>query len=368
VQSLAVNGYSADAVRDALHAKNGTRMVQYRYDLLDQNNSLKGPIDVKSCSLTMRTKAAISRTARMTVLMKDGIDWLSDRVRPWFRMRMPDGGWAEWPLGTFILATPSLVPSGDQRIASVDVYDFGQLLSDDHFSERYIAPAGSDPVAVARQILQSAGLWEVNLPDALVSLQSDIEFEPNTSKLTAINALLNVVNYVPLWFDEYGVATSSKATLPIDQDAQYTYRDDELSVIADVSVIEDGFGVPNSWRIVSSDPASGELVGIYRNTSLDSPYSITRRGRTISRQYNVSGIPNQAEIDRYARRVAYEETVANVTASFITAPMPHHQVGDVLCLEHKRLGLSGLWDETDWSMDLAAGGRMQHSVRKVVVL
>ncbi len=92
MEPLARNGYTADQVRAALHG--AARHMSYRYELLDDANRHKAWLpNVLEARVSYNALAEIKRTARF-VLREDpaaGIDWLRDRIRPWARLRMPDG-------------------------------------------------------------------------------------------------------------------------------------------------------------------------------------------------------------------------------------------------------------------------------------
>ena len=58
------------------------------------------------------------------------------------------------------------------------------------------------------------------------------EFEIGTTKLSAINKLLGEINYTQLVVDEYGYFVSSQYRSPSERVAEYTYKDDNMSILA----------------------------------------------------------------------------------------------------------------------------------------
>jgi len=89
MQPLARSGYTNSEVDAALHAAN--RTVDFRYDLLDSSNAYKSPLTtVIGASVANNNLAQIKRTARFTIRDDGAINYLSDRIKPYARLKMPD--------------------------------------------------------------------------------------------------------------------------------------------------------------------------------------------------------------------------------------------------------------------------------------
>lgn len=90
MQPLAKNGYTREEVLRALRAKDGTRELAFRYDLLDRNNAyLRALTNVTDGSVSQSYLSDIKRTARFTMIGDGGINFASDRIIPWVRLKMP---------------------------------------------------------------------------------------------------------------------------------------------------------------------------------------------------------------------------------------------------------------------------------------
>lgn len=144
MEPLARNGYTADQVRAALHG--AARHMSYRYELLDDANRHKAWLpNVLEARVSYNALAEIKRTARF-VLREDpaaGIDWLRDRIRPWARLRMPDGGYAEFPLGVFLLSSPVRRETDTGAVVrEVEAYDQLVVLRDHRVTSRYVVRPG----------------------------------------------------------------------------------------------------------------------------------------------------------------------------------------------------------------------------------
>ena len=116
--------------------------------------------------------------------------------------------WIEYPLGIFFIASPSrsLKTTGIDR--KIEAYDSSWILQEDKFMDRYLIKKGSNYVDEIVRLINDAGIWKVNIKANSGTLKNDKEFEIGTSKLLAINDLLEELNYTSLWVDELGFVTS----------------------------------------------------------------------------------------------------------------------------------------------------------------
>ncbi|MGG3737528.1 LamG-like jellyroll fold domain-containing protein [Aeribacillus pallidus] len=274
--------------------------------------------------------------------------------------------WIEFPLGIFLLSSPTRKDENNFVYREVEAYDGLLILRDDKFDTRYTVTAGTNYRQAVIDILASAGITKHNIEQTDKVLPVDMEFAPGTEKLEAINTLLRAINYTPLHVDVYGYFTSMTYRSPSIRAAEYTYKDDELSIIyAGMEEELDLFNVANRWVVVCSN-AEQSLMSTYTNSNPDSPTSTVNRGRTIVDYREVTDIADQQSLDAYVQRIAFEASQVYGKLTFETALNPLHDYADVLQIEYSPLGISGKYSETSWTMPLKAGARMKHEVRKVV--
>lgn len=362
-----MSGYSTDAVKKALHAAN--RIIAFRYDLLDKQNNFKSQLNnVLAGSVANNALAQIKRTARFNLRDDGSINFLSDRIKPWARLKMPDAGWAEWPLGVFILSTPPRKSDSAGVVTrEVDAYDLLQVLVDDKVSDRYVVSAGTNYITAGKTVLDGAGLTAQNLTATTKTLPADRDWAPGTTNLQIINDLLGAINYRSLWFDENGLAVAQPYVSPDVRASEYIYSDDDQSVMfPEVEQGLDLFGIPNKWVLVVSEPDRSVITSTYTNSNVLSPTGTVNRGRTIVDYRSSSEAVDQATLDAKVQRLAYEASQVYEQVTFETAIMPFHSDSDVLTLNFSKLGISDKYSETSWSYDLKAGSRMKHIIRKVV--
>ncbi|WP_342025719.1 hypothetical protein AADC60_24470 [Cytobacillus pseudoceanisediminis] len=367
MQSLARNDYSEKEVKDVLHSKRGPRKLRFRFDLLNKDNQyIRTLNNVLAGEVAMNSLAEIKRTARFSLKDDGSIDFLNDRIQPFVEVKMKND-FISFPLGIFLLSSPTRKDQTNGVFRDVEAYGGLIILRDDKLEQRLIVPAGSRYYEEIIKILQSAGITKYNIENTNAVLQRDIEFEPGREKLFAINELLRQINYTPIYDDENGIFTSSYYRSPAVRAADYTYKDDELSVTFQGMEEElDLFNVPNKWVVVCSNAEQEPLVSSYTNDNPDSPISTVNRGRTIVDFREVSDIADQASLDAYVQRIAFEASQVYGKITFETALMPMHDFSDVLEVVYSPLNITGKYAETAWSMPLSVGAKMKHEVRKVV--
>jgi len=368
MQSLAKSGYTEAQVITALHASN--RQIAFRYDLLTSANVFKKALTtVTAANVANNSLAEIKRTAQFTLRDDAEINYLSDRIKPWVRLKMLDGGWAEWPQGVFLLSTPPRKIDDTGMYREIEAYDLLQLLTDDKVEDRYTVISGTNYITAVGTVLTGAGIADQNLTPTALTLPADRDWAPGTTKLQIVNDLLAAINYYSLKFDENGQAITKPYVSPDARASEYTYKNDSTSVIfPGVEQNIDLFDVPNKWVLVKSEPDSVALVGTYTNTNPSSPTSTVSRGRTIVSYIDDVEAADQTTITALAARTAYEASQIYEHILFVTAIMPMHSNADCLTLGYTRLGITAKFVEAAWSMELKAGGKHSHEIRRVVTI
>lgn len=393
--NLARKGFTQEQVVAALHSPSLT--YDFRYELLDGFNRRKRDLsNVLSASIDHGALSEIKRTAKFTIAEDDAmdIDYLNDRIKPYMRVKIPKGrvlareyaffshiqtieieslstaqaeGWVEYPLGVFLLASPTRKDDGILVTREIEAYDGLIVLRDDKFITRHTIAEGTRHYDAIVAILASAGVSLYNIEQSDATLTRDIEFEPGTEKLRAINDLLDQLNYVQLHVDVDGYYTSYVYRTPAERAADYRYVDDSLSVtFAGAEEELDLYGVHNVFTMIRTNEEEPPLMSTFINAEPTSPTSTVSRGRIISDVREVEDIASQEALDAYVRRIAFEASQVYGRIRFSTQLMPMHGYSDVLQVEYSPLGIAGKYVELNWTMDLRVGGAMSHEVRQII--
>jgi hypothetical protein len=216
-------------------------------------------------------------------------------------------------------------------------------------------------------------LIEANLPRKITPSDKVIpvvrEWEAGTSVRQIIQDLLSAINYESLSFDEDGFAVVKPYVSPQSRGSEFTYQDDELSVMYPEVMQElDLFTVPNRWILTVSDPDREAIVVDFTNNDPASPTSTVRRGRTITAFIQEEDADSEATLIEKAARYAFESSQVYEAIEFDTGLMPFHSGNDVYSLIYDTLGINGQYSEVSWEMDLSAGSKMRHRARRVISL
>ena len=101
------------------------------------------------------------------------------------------------------------------------------------------------------------------------------------------------------------------------------------------------------------------------NDSMISALSTVRRGRRIlATPVELDNIASQTALQKYADNLAVKSMFATQKIKFYTAVNPAHGVGDVIALYNGEL--VGVYEETDWKIEIRPGALMEHQAKKVV--
>lgn len=362
--------YGDAAVIAALQGVTGARTVDFRYELFNRYNVKKADLVgvMAGATLSQDASADVKRTLTGLTIREgyDSIDYLSDRIKPYIRLQMPDGGWVEWPQGLYLLSSPTRSLAVDRSVVrTVDAYDQLVVLSSDAVGDRYSIPAGQQFTSAIGAIIANSGIGS-SITASTLALPVTWDYEAGTSKLTILNDLLSAMNYRSAWFDENGILICEPYVLPSLRPIGYTYAADAGSVITgQIDQSLDLFNVPNKWVLTVSDTDQGSFSSTFVNSDPASPTSTESRGRTILSFNPGQSAADQATLDALTRKTAYESSQVYETESFTTAIMPMHSNADVLGVTIADLGLNvAKVEELSWSMPLQVGATMSHTVRR----
>lgn len=391
---------AAGAELEALWAPQGVRAIKYRCDLI--RNGVKFKEIPADGSISWSLDDEIGRTGRMTIY--EEIDWLQDRLKPYMVLKVKDevkrkaltvgeinaltltvgeinamkikvgslgpdipAQWAEYPLGLLVPATPNKQMDDNGIVSwSVECYDGIIRLKQDCLTDLLYIPAGTNYISAVQSVLAGAGIENVIISDpTTLTLPIDREFDTGSTKLEVINTLLEEINYNKIRCDADGNFVLSRYREPSTSEVTVSYRADQYSIISQgVSVETDYFDTPNHWICVVSNPDQDQSYRAdYINDDPDSPLSTVSRGVHIVKMVDGPEVAaSQEEVEAYVAKVAFEEGQTFETVTFNTAAMPHDAL-EIVALSHP--GVSGVYQETGWTISLESGQSMSHTARRV---
>lgn len=364
---LSLNGIAYDTVYDAL---SGNRTIDFRYERLNDLGVVLGEFPgVMSCSVDHSAFSEIKRTVALQVKETAGVDYLNDRLKVFMRV-LVGSTWLEWPLGVFILSSPTRRSHSEGlRFRQVDGYDQTLKMSASRISNRTQYPAGTNVVEAAKEVAFDAGVLLINAVALAKTLPAAKEWEPGTTRLQMVNDLLDDVNYNSVWFDSDGYARMTPYRSPSNTTPEVRYLDDSRSILfPQIEATLDTFDVANEWVLIVSEPDRPALVSKYTNTNPASPTSTVSRGFTVTDFRKSDTSVDQATLDASVLRLAEEASQIYERVNLETRLMPHHEHLDVIEVRSGNLDVSAVYQEVSWSMECTPGGRMKHILRKLVAI
>lgn len=291
------------------------------------------------------------------------IDWFRDEIQPVLAL---DG--VSHPLGVFLPATPRETVTEGRESVSVEAYDRGWIVRDTRAVNMPYWPAGTRYLDAVEQLLTSSGIKTVfKTPSTAEFSEAREDWDIGTSYLEIVNTLLREINYNPLWFDSGGNAILEPAATPGAGLIRHKLNADDKTarVLPSISRETDLYSAPNVWVVTCANPEKGTLMrAVAEIDNPLSPLSIARRGRRIVSVQNLNNIASQAALQAYADRLRNESLITAETVRISTGLLPGFGVGDLVALNFG--DLTALCIERAYDMELRVGGRMTHTLERVV--
>lgn len=348
----------------------GNREVRYEYIIRNQFNQTIGSLTNASGSISFDSTSEIMRTCSLQAKRSELLDinLVDERIVPYFCILAPNGRWLKYPLGVFMI-NPSTQLNNKSVTVLVDGYDLGQIALDVKLENTATYHAGSVYTSSISNRLGALYTSYDVVADASLVNPTDIEYEIGSSEIETINAMLDAINYYPLYFDENGMAHAEPYIFPEDRSVQTQYSADNKSIIYDgVSQVSNLFEIPNKFIRYTDDsdhePYRAEVI-------VDDPTipsSTVNRGRVITDIQSVDDIATQTALENYTRRAAINASQHAEKLTFETVNMPGHGFKNCIQVRCEDIGVDNKFIEYAWEMDLSIGGKMKHECYKVVTI
>ncbi|MGI5151395.1 hypothetical protein ACQEVC_34365 [Plantactinospora sp. CA-294935] len=332
--------------------------MSFRFGLVDGRTGIRRgpltPLRGTTPSLSHDVTATIvRRVSGVTLGATDAarLNPLTDRVE----ISMVIGGRARsvYPLGRYMIAdSVEMVRSGG---ATAPLTLFDEMFIVDQELETGFDAAGQLVDQAVGRLLDGLPIGEVEIDST--EQRSVSSWSPGTSRAMALRDLSRQGGYFLPWFGHNGRLRLRRAFEPAAQAPTIDLDASRRVVRNSVSRLSDLLTVPNRFVVVSNDPGSqaAPVVGTYDVPS-SAPHSITRRGIVLPKVVEAQ-LPTQAQATVYARTLGIQQTIYE-SVELSAPPDPRHDGYDVIRWD----GL--LWLETGWTMALAPGGEMRHTLRR----
>ena len=343
------------------------RTVEFKYQVT-RNGAIYTELQTAEGAypqIQMKSSDAIQTVFNGTFqLPKREVDWLTDEIRPAIII---DG--VRHNLGVFLPANVHSIFDGTVESIAVTAND-RCWIPKDYRAERIVYfQAGTNYVEAVASLLAESGITMINeTPTDEVMTEDREDWDIGTSYLDIINGLLAEINYAPLWFDSDGIAVIEPVSVPtaINMDHMLDETKVESLLIPGRQNETNLYSTPNVFICCCNNPdKSGAMTAVAENTNPQSPLSIARRGRRITKMIRVNNIPSQEALQAYANRQVTDSMLTGEVITVNTCLLPGFGVWDVTGIRYR--DLLAVCKETAWSMELKVGGRMSHTLERAVM-
>lgn len=335
------------------------------------------------------------------VRLPEGSDnWLADEIAP---LLIVNG--VEYPLGVYAPSDVSPEYRDGRHTLRVNALDRCWRVRDTAAAELIYFAAGTSYIDAVSRLLSAAGIRSVHkTPSDAVLAEDREDWDIGASYLDIVNDLLSEINYKPLFFGLDGSAIlepveslsvptpepmlfvpDGSSGLQTAEGTTFIVRGEygstqPVGIIADhvISALDvqslvrpgyrrstDLYAAANVYIVTCTNPDKGApLVASARNENPQSPLSVPRRGREIVSVEHVSNIASQEELQAYADKLRNESLIRGETIEVTTGLLPGFEPGDVTALTYG--DINALCRERAYTMELTPGGRMTHTLERMV--
>lgn len=250
----------------------------------------------------------------------------------------------KFPLGTFLVQTPSSSFDGKIRSVSMDAYTPLLELKESPPPLGYYLPIGDNIMQQGFLLTREHLRAPVVETKSQKTLYKNFVANTDDTWLTFISDLVtNAKYYIDL--DEMGRVIFSPRQETDSLRPVWTYADDNSSILsADVSMEHDLYGIPNVVEVVYSRNYLDPLYTKVINDDPNSPTSIANRGREIIYRVTdpeLEGDPTRSMVEEYANNLLKELSSVSYSVTYTHGYCPV-RLGDCILLNYERAGITNV--------------------------
>ncbi len=343
------------------------RELSYRVEVIRNGavySTLKWNKDSAPNVITSST-AEIKSSLKGLFYEDTDISLLTDELRP---VIIVNG--QSHPLGVYKCCTSCGRGTKYGWMLDIEAYDRTWLAKTRRTENILHLAAGSNYVATVEQLLAQAGIVSMLSTPSSATLTCDREdWDVGTDYLSIVNTLLREIGYTDLWCDAEGYAHIEPYTPPSADRIMrhYSSRDlRRLPISSEYSDETDLFDAPNVFICVCSNPdLPAPLVATAVNDSPLSSKSVYKRGMRICETVKVSQVADQTALQVQADKLRDESMLSTRTVSYSILAEPGHGVGDIVSIDHPKIG--GIYKEMEWILSLEHGKPMEVTAARTVI-
>lgn len=294
--------------------------------------------NVKSCSITRDSDAETLGSASFNIAESVGECYIRA-----YLITIQNGITEKYPLGTFLVQTPSSSFDGKTRAVTMDAYTPLLELKENQPPLGYSVMKDSNIMDIAYRLTRESARAPVSETSSNSKLFFDFVADPNDTWLSFLTDLIANAKHT-FDLDEMGRILFSPRQDTASLQPVWTFDDSNSSILyPDMSMDHDLYGIPNIVEVIYSS-GTGNYYAKVINDDPNSPTSTVSRGREIVYRVtdpNVIGDPTQNQIQEYAERLLRELSSLEYTITYKHGYCPV-RVGDCVRLNYERAGFTDI--------------------------
>ena len=291
--------------------------------------------NVKSCTIDRDSSMVTLGSAAIDV--GEAIDECYVRI---YLITIQDGIREKFPLGTYLVQTPSTSYNGKTCSVSLDAYTPLLELKENPPPLGYSILKGENVMSNAYLLAQDharAPVVEVKTSDDLY-----YDYVANTDD-TWLSFISDLIAYAKYSFDldEMGRILFAPKQDTASLQPVWTYTDDNSSILyPDLDIDRDLYGIPNAVEVIYSNGSESYYAKVV-NDDPNSPISTVNRGRELLRRIpnpDFGGVPTESQVKDYAEQLLRELSTIEYTITYSHGYCPV-RVNDCVRLNYSRAGI-----------------------------
>lgn len=260
-----------------------------------------------------------------------------------YLITIQNGAKDKYPLGTYLIQTPSSKFDGKNKIVSVDAYTPLLELKENPPPIGYSVLKDTNIMETAYKITREQVRAPVVAAACTETLFSDFVANTDDTWMTFLNDLMANAKYT-FSLDELGRILFSPKQDMASLQPVWTFDDSNSSILyPEINMDYDLYGIPNVVEVIYSSDDRCYYSRVVNDDS-NSPTSTVSRGREIIHRVTepiLFGNPTDEQVNEYAVRLLRSLSSIEYTVNYSHGYCPV-KIGDCVRLNYSKAGLNGI--------------------------
>ena len=260
-----------------------------------------------------------------------------------YLITIQNGAKDKYPLGTYLIQTPSSKFDGKNKIVSVDAYTPLLELKENPPPIGYSVLKDTNIMETAYKITKEQVRAPVVAASCTETLFSDFVANTDDTWMTFLNDLIANAKYT-FALDELGRILFSPKQDMASLQPVWTFDDSNSSILyPEINMDYDLCGIPNVVEVIYSSDDRCYYSRVVNDDS-NSPTSTVSRGREIIHRVTepiLYGNPTDEQVNEYAVRLLRSLSSIEYTVNYSHGYCPV-KIGDCVRLNYSKAGLNGI--------------------------